>query len=1103
LSHRTLERLFLRYRQKGCPRALGRVFDASAPHLLRVAGHLAGNRGEVEDLLQETFLAAIENADGWDEDRPLLPWLFGILANQARRSRRRTLRSPDPERLPRRAPAPPPEELAQSELRQAVEQALAGLAEPYRRVLTLYLGEGLGAKGVASRLACSPSTVRTQIRRGLARLRKSLPVGAAPAVIALPRESLEGIRQVVLSEATTRTGLTASVKGGSMYLDSLLKPWIIPGTLVTVLVVGLFIGLRGDPSSAPPEENLGLNGEPRTAPLADTVPPSDDQEPVRAEVEVAEATEETSGIERLPHRRVLVQVLDRATGEPLPGAELSWWSQNLALGGLLPWPSGAERVDEFAGSWRVVTTNLEDYLGEYGPVLRADANGLVEVPFVAGDTYLRARSGSLLGQDMIGLASDHQVGAPGGTPMRMELVATCRFRVRVVSADGRPLAGVPVAALTDGNVVSWFGETKGAEGLAEITLALDPRLEPEEEATATVVPAILGEAEACTVDLRHPPEEALVLTLPPTGALEARIVDARGQPNRDRVSVSVAHDDGPGADPLVTWLNVEASGDRVHLPYVALDQDLECELWRVPNARRLTGPRFLVRGPVEPGEVVHARLHLPEASPTLRGRIVYDEGRPATDSWFWVRNGFPTPWLRTDSEGAFTWRQSDGALGSGDIGGPVRRLEVTRWESTDVWGSPRGATAAVELPAALPAGGLDVGVLELSRLKRLVAGTVRDPGGSGIACAVVEAKWAPGPAGTCAEVVATDANGRFEIRGSGTGPLFVEASKEGWCFLADERCRVGDERVQLVLHRFGALRLRLLYDQALDPSWFRVSLRREGAESPAAGERSLLDEYEHLEPGTYSLTVKIHDLVVAEEIDIEVRAGAPTEDPRLMPLDLTGQIEAMSVRAMCPDGRSVDALDAVALDERGAFDYDTTCWKSGDGGYLIPLRTDTPAVRLYVTDCRSVEVAFAETESAITFEPGLTVLVASPHVPENITVRPRLSLVGGGDEEARTGTTSGGLSYVVMEPGRENRSPWSSGRVSSPEPVDGGWRFVVPEPGRYRLKWSVVKTIGKRSEKGTLNPEEPAYITVEDQPGEQWFEPVVRPGDLERPLGPL
>ena len=51
VSKQNLERLFLRYRREGCPRSLGRVFDATAPHLLRVAGHLTGDRAEAEDLL--------------------------------------------------------------------------------------------------------------------------------------------------------------------------------------------------------------------------------------------------------------------------------------------------------------------------------------------------------------------------------------------------------------------------------------------------------------------------------------------------------------------------------------------------------------------------------------------------------------------------------------------------------------------------------------------------------------------------------------------------------------------------------------------------------------------------------------------------------------------------------------------------------------------------------------------------------------------------------------------------------------------------------------------------------------------------------------------
>ena len=114
--HASEERLFERFRHKRDAGSLARVFDRTAPALLRVALHLSHDRHIAEDLLQQTFLAAIEQADRWDRERGLFPWLVGILTNRARLHRRAQQRTPDPARLPERNPARPEESASSREL---------------------------------------------------------------------------------------------------------------------------------------------------------------------------------------------------------------------------------------------------------------------------------------------------------------------------------------------------------------------------------------------------------------------------------------------------------------------------------------------------------------------------------------------------------------------------------------------------------------------------------------------------------------------------------------------------------------------------------------------------------------------------------------------------------------------------------------------------------------------------------------------------------------------------------------------------------------------------------------------------------------------------
>src|SRR6185295_9273824 len=94
-----LEDLFERYRGAQDLRALSKLFDLAAPELLRLAVHMAPDVASAEDLVQQTFLAAIEKPKRWRASEPLLPWLFGILTKLAKKQRRNARRAPEHDRL--------------------------------------------------------------------------------------------------------------------------------------------------------------------------------------------------------------------------------------------------------------------------------------------------------------------------------------------------------------------------------------------------------------------------------------------------------------------------------------------------------------------------------------------------------------------------------------------------------------------------------------------------------------------------------------------------------------------------------------------------------------------------------------------------------------------------------------------------------------------------------------------------------------------------------------------------------------------------------------------------------------------------------------------
>src|SRR5690606_1303073 len=80
---------FARFRDERDPECLGRVFDATARQLYQLACHLMPGTSDADDLLQATFMLAIENCGKYRDGASVLSWLFGIMLNEARNMRRR------------------------------------------------------------------------------------------------------------------------------------------------------------------------------------------------------------------------------------------------------------------------------------------------------------------------------------------------------------------------------------------------------------------------------------------------------------------------------------------------------------------------------------------------------------------------------------------------------------------------------------------------------------------------------------------------------------------------------------------------------------------------------------------------------------------------------------------------------------------------------------------------------------------------------------------------------------------------------------------------------------------------------------------------------
>ncbi len=144
--------------------------------LLRSAYLLAGNETDARDLVQDTFVEAVRSIHRFREGSTLYTWLHGILINLQRNRRRKqkawlwthTFRTRDVAVEPRR-----PNETMDCETTPLARQVHA-LDPLSRQIVVLRFYEDMKLEDVARHLCLPLSTVKTRLRRAVARLQKNL-----------------------------------------------------------------------------------------------------------------------------------------------------------------------------------------------------------------------------------------------------------------------------------------------------------------------------------------------------------------------------------------------------------------------------------------------------------------------------------------------------------------------------------------------------------------------------------------------------------------------------------------------------------------------------------------------------------------------------------------------------------------------------------------------------------------------------------------------------------------------------------------------------------------------------------------------------------------
>lgn len=148
--------------------ALGELFDRHEPDVRRYVGRLGVAAGDVDDLVQGTFLEVMRAAERFDPRHPARSWLLGIATVMVRRHRRslgralaRLLGLADAPRAP--GPARPDQLYELDESTRRLHAAFSRLSAKKREVFVLCTFEGLSGPEVARALDIPVNTAWTRL----------------------------------------------------------------------------------------------------------------------------------------------------------------------------------------------------------------------------------------------------------------------------------------------------------------------------------------------------------------------------------------------------------------------------------------------------------------------------------------------------------------------------------------------------------------------------------------------------------------------------------------------------------------------------------------------------------------------------------------------------------------------------------------------------------------------------------------------------------------------------------------------------------------------------------------------------------------------------
>lgn len=682
-------------------RRAGEELVAQVGFLRGVARGLLREGGE--DLVQETFVAALERGPREGAGRGWLVTTMRNLASNARRGEKR--RGQREERAAREEGVEAGDEvLARLEVARRLSEVVLGLREPYRTTIYLRYHAGLGPSAIAARTGVPVKTVKTRLGRALAELRREL-------------EARGGGRERWLPGLVGLADLGGAPLGGGGIVGGLvMKKHVVAALLVVLAATLVWQGARlaglgpgaqgrerdGGSVRAPVVvvEEAAQRAAPASAPREALPVVAREAASVGTLVVLLRRELDGAPLEglcidvlalddpgpRLERRHALSDAQGRAVFEGLPAGRVRAFAPNGAardgavvaaeerelvllqrdtpdLVGQVVDPEGRGVVG--AEVWtRANADELASHLA-----LRTGADGRFVLHGLEDEVQVGARAGGFRAS-LLFECGELAVGASGAREVRLELLpAGASLAGRVLDARGMPARGAWVLAGPSGGAISDLADGRRAYSPGRVALVTDERgefaqpgdLDPgpcEVYVVAPEAPVWTG-----TVDLSAGERTWVDVRLADGVRVRGRVVGADGRPAAGAEVLAtreLGHE-----DPRERFSVPRTTSDEAGLFLLELVPPGACELRaRVPGRDRLGRARAGIDAP--PGAELEVELVL-ELGALVTGRVVDRQGAPLAGWGVWGES----EWLvedraagmlhgrslrrtdRTDVEGAF------------------------------------------------------------------------------------------------------------------------------------------------------------------------------------------------------------------------------------------------------------------------------------------------------------------------------------------------------------------------------------------------------------------------------------------------------------------